>query len=254
MGGMRGESPALAAYEAFASAYDAFTSRNDYELFLSQALPELRRCGLAEVGRLLDVGCGSGNSFLPMLARGWSVVGCDISPAMIEIAREKAGPDVPLHVIDMRELPVFGEFELVWAIDDAVNYLVEDGDLEAAVAAMGANLAPGGLLVFDVNTLATYRGGFSAREVSERGGVRVVWDGLAATDMEPGSVCEARLEGDGFETHLHRQRHHPEAAVHAAIEAAGLRLANAFGYDDEMNIFHPPDELANSKIAYVAAK
>lgn len=254
MVGMRGESPALVAYEAFAPAYDAFTSRNDYELFLSKALPELRRRGLVETGRLLDVGCGSGNSFLPMLARGWSVVGCDISPAMIELAREKAGPEVPLHVIDMRELPVLGEFELVWAIDDAVNYLVEDGDLELAVARMGANLAPDGLLVFDVNTLATYRGGFSVREVSERGGTRVVWDGLAPADMEPGGVCEARLEGEGFETHMHRQRHHPEDAVHAAIEAADLRLLDAFGYDDEMNIFHPPDELRDSKIAYVAAR
>ena len=31
----------------------------------------------------------------------------------------------------MRELPVFGEFDLVWSLDDAVNYLLSAEELEA---------------------------------------------------------------------------------------------------------------------------
>jgi len=212
----------------------------------------LREHGLPERGRLLDVGCGSGNSFLPMLARGWTVSGCDLSPAMVEIAREKVGDRADLFVCDMRELPVRGEFDLVWAIDDAVNYLLGDGDLRRALERMGANLAPEGLLVFDTNTLATYRGAFSAREVSERGGRTVIWNGLAAPDAAPGSICAAAIEGDGIEAHVHRQRHYPLSEVRAAIEGAGLRCLDAFGYDDEMNLFRPPDESLAAKVAYVA--
>lgn len=246
------ESSALEAYEAFAPAYDAFTSRNDYEFWLSRALPILREHGLPERGRLLDVGCGSGNSFLPMLRRGWSVTGCDLSPAMIERAREKVGAETHLLVCDMRELPALGEFDLVWAIDDAVNYLLDDGDLERALTAMGANLSPAGMLVFDTNTLATYRTGFAGREESERGGIKVVWNGMTAPDVESGGICAAAIEGDGIEPHVHRQRHYAEADVRGALERAGLRCLEAIGYDDEMRLYRPADEARAAKVLYVA--
>jgi SAM-dependent methyltransferase len=249
-GAQSGDS-ALAAYQALAPAYDAFTSHSDYELWLSKVLPELERHGLKSPGRLLDVGCGSGSSFLPMLERDWSVTACDISPAMIELAGAKVGQGVDLSVADMRELPVLGEFDLVWAIDDAVNYLLGDGDLSRALARMGANLAPAGLIVFDVNTLATYRSFFAAREVSERGGREVVWNGLAASNVQAGSICEARVEGEGIQAHVHRQRHYPEAEVRVAIAETGLRCLDVFSYDDQVNVERPPDELRDGKITFL---
>jgi SAM-dependent methyltransferase len=251
---MNEQALALTAYEALAPVYDAFTSRNDYELWLSKVLPELRQRGLKARGRLLDVGCGSGNSFLPMIERGWSVTGCDLSPAMIDLARGKVGEDVALLVMDLRELPVLGEFDLVWAIDDVMNYLLDEGDLQDAVSRMSANLAPDGQLVFDVNTLATYRSFFAAREVSTRGGVEVIWTGLASDNAPAGRICEARVEGEGIETHVHRQRHYPAHEVRAAIEGAGLRCLDAFGYDDQVNLTRPPDDLRAAKVAYVAAR
>src|ERR671915_549693 len=42
-------------------------------------------------------------------------------------------------------------------LDDSVNYLHEATELEAAFAGIARNLAPGGVLVFDANTLATFR-------------------------------------------------------------------------------------------------
>ena len=78
------------AYEAIAPVYDDFTAHHDYELWLGNLLPKLRRHGL-NGHRLLDVGCGTGKSFIPMLERGWKVTACDISPSMLELARAKAG-------------------------------------------------------------------------------------------------------------------------------------------------------------------
>ena len=60
----------------------------------------------------------------------------------------------------MTKLPRYGEFELAWALNDPVNYLVGDGDLQSALEAMGANLAADGLLVFDCNTLMLFRASF----------------------------------------------------------------------------------------------
>ena len=247
------------AYEAIAPVYDDFTAHHDYELWLGELLPQLQRHGLRG-HRLLDVGCGTGKSFLPMLARGWDVTACDISPSMLELARGKAGDAARLTVADMRRLPVFGEFDLVWALDDAVNYLLGAEELGDALSGMRANLAPGGLLMFDVNTLHCYRSFFAQTESVERGGRRLVWRGQASADVAPASVCEARFEveapgGEGdVETHVHRQRHFPEAEVLATLEAVGLRPLDAFGHGHDAVLKQPVDELEHAKVVYIAGR
>ena len=247
------------AYEAIAPVYDDFTAHHDYELWLGNLLPELQRHGLSG-RRLLDVGCGTGKSFLPMLERGWEVTGCDISASMLELARSKAGDAARLTVADMRELPVLGEFDLVWALDDTVNYLLSGEELERALAGMRSNLAPGGLLMFDVNTLLSYRTFFAETEVVERQGLRLVWRGQAAADAPPGSVCEARFEveagaGRGaVETHLHRQRHFPEEEVLAILERAGLECLDVFGHDFSAIPEQPLDESVHTKAVFIAKR
>ena len=246
------------AYEAIAPVYDDFTAHHDYEVWLGNLLPELHRHGLSG-RRLLDVGCGTGKSFLPMLERGWRVTACDISPSMLELARAKAGDTVELSVADMRELPAFGEFDLVWALDDAINYLLGSEELREALSGMRSNLAPGGLLMFDVNTLRAYRTFFAETEQVERGGRTLVWRGEGSADAEPGSISEARFEveapagaGAGVATHVHRQRHFPEAEVLRAIEGAGLKCLDAFGHGFDTVLQQPIEELAHTKAVYIA--
>jgi SAM-dependent methyltransferase len=246
------------AYEAIAPVYDDFTAHHDYEQWLSDLLPELRRQGLSG-RRLLDVGCGTGKSFLPMLERGWEVTGCDLSPSMLERARAKTGDKVKLSVADMRKLPVLGEFDLIWALDDAINYLLSGEELEAALSGMRGNLAPGGLLMFDVSTLRVYRTFFAETERVERGGNTLVWRGLSNSEAAPGTISEARFEVEGeaggrrpIESHIHRQRHFPEAEVLAAIEGAGLVCLDSFGHGTDSVPQRPIDELVHTKAAYIA--
>ncbi len=247
------------AYEAMAPVYDDFTAHHNYELWLGNLLPIARRHGLSG-RRLLDVGCGTGKSFLPMLERGWEVTACDISPSMLDLARAKAGDAVRLSVADMRELPVFGEFDLVWALDDAVNYLLSGEELKEALSGMRANLAPGGLLMFDVNTLEAYRTFFAEEQRVERGGRVLVWRGQNSTDTPPGSIGEARLElersddGTTIETHVHRQRHFPEAEVLELIEATGLECLDVYGHGFDAVPKQPVEELTHSKAVYFARR
>lgn len=95
---------AKATYEAMAPVYDIFTADYDDELWIGGLVSALEGNGLSGE-RLLDVACGTGKSFLPMLDRGWSVTACDISPAMVERSRAKVGGAVSLSVADMRSLP-----------------------------------------------------------------------------------------------------------------------------------------------------
>lgn len=92
-----------------------------------------------------------------MLERGWEVTACDLSPSMVEIAEKKAGTGVRLVVADMQDLPTFGGFDVVWSLDDAINYLLSTEELNQALEGMRRNLGPEGLLVFDLNTIETYR-------------------------------------------------------------------------------------------------
>jgi SAM-dependent methyltransferase len=241
-----------------APVYDDFTAHHDYEGWIADLLKALEEHGLRGE-RLLDVGCGTGKSFMPMLPRGWQVTGCDVSPAMLELARGKAGEAVRLEVADMIELPRFGEFDLIWALDDAINYLLSPAELERALAAMRANLAPAGLLLFDVNELLAYRTFFAETEVVERGGRRLVWNGLAAKDVAPGSICESRLEvvsgdDDIAETPAltHRQRHFPETEVLAALEGAGLECLEVYGIYTDGILKQPLDDTIHTKAIYIA--
>lgn len=246
------------AYEAIAPVYDDFTAHHDYELWLGNLMPELKRHGL-QGNRLLDVACGTGKSFIPMLERGWEVTASDISAAMVELARAKVGDDAALSVADMRELPTFGEFEMVWCLDDAVNYLLSEEELERALTGMRRNLAPSGLLMFDVNTLNTYRGFFAEEVVVERDGRRLVWKGRSSAAAEPSGISEASFEvlpaaGDEplIPPEMHRQRHFPEAEVLAGLERAGLECLEVFGHGEDAVLRQPLQDEVHGKAVYIA--
>ena len=74
---------------------------------------------------VLDVACGTGNGALAAAARGGApVVGVDLEPALLELARE-AAPDVPVD----------------WRVGDAVALPVDDGAFDVVVSVFGVMYA-----------------------------------------------------------------------------------------------------------------
>ncbi|HKF82904.1 MAG TPA: methyltransferase domain-containing protein [Solirubrobacterales bacterium] len=247
-----GTDPALAAYEAFAAVYNEFNHSNDYEMWLGRSLlPELGKHGLREGGSALDVGCGTGRAFQPLLRRGWQVQGCDLSPAMLELAAREGGDSVPLRVADMRELPHLGDFDLVLSLNDSVNYLLGDEDLVTALAAMKANLAKDGLLIFDINSSSTYATGYAETREVEHDGSRWTWSGRG--EVAP-SVFEAEISGDRIEPIHHVERFRSEAEVLEAMRSAGLEPLATYGMseaDGEVVLSTPPDESQAYKLVFI---
>jgi len=241
------------AYEALAAVYNDFTHANDYEMWLGRTLlPEVRKHGLREGGRALDVGCGTGRAFRPLLRRGWTVHGCDLSPAMLERAAQEGGADVALQVADMRNLPHLGDFDLVLSLNDSVNYLLGDGDLVLALAGMRANLAENGLLVFDVNSISTFASGHSELREVEHQGSRWVWSGRG--EVSP-SVFEAEISGDRLDQPIRQsERYRPEREVREAMRAAGIQILATLGMSEDdggVLLSSPPDERRDYKLVFI---
>jgi SAM-dependent methyltransferase len=243
---------AKVAYDAFAASFDDFNRAYWAGQWTGRLLEQAEAAGLSG-NRLLEVACGTGASLIPMLERGWQVTGCDVSPAMLEVARSKIGERARLLIADMRELPKLGSFDLVWSLNDSINYLHSYRELEAALSGMRENMADGGVLLFDVNTLATYRSFFSTSIVVEEGERRFLWEGqMSAEEVEPGLLATARFEaaGEPGSEHLHRQRHFPREQLMAAIEQAGLRCVLLLG-ELRGDLYEEVDEEEHFKSIYV---
>jgi SAM-dependent methyltransferase len=246
------------AYEAFAPYYDAFTAGSDYELWTTHVLELARAHGLAG-RRLLDVACGTGKSFLPFLERGFDVTATDVSPAMLAEAARKA-PGVPLFEADVRDLPPLGRFDLVNCFDDSLNHLLDEDGLAEALASMAASLAPAGLLLFDLNTLLTYRTTFAVDSVSAGDDAVFAWRGDSTPDAAPGCRATAWIEVfDQRERGLyerHRvgfeQRHFPPHRVTALLAQAGLDCLGVHGVLADGSHVPEVDESTQLKVVYAA--
>jgi len=251
-----------AAYDALAPVYDGLTAHHDHERWLTLLLGLARRHGLAG-GRALDVACGTGKSFMPLVRRGFDVTACDLSPAMAVRARRRArGHGVRVRVADMRRLPVLCErADLVTCLDDAVNYLLDSDQLDAALAGMRANLRPGGLLVFDVNTLATFRAVF-CEGLSWTGGADTYVSVGEPRGVEPGALFATTLQawrgapGTGMllAESRHLQRHHGAAELRRALRQACLEPLELYGSAPDGSPERPPDEERHVKTVVVARR
>ncbi|MGN6190263.1 MAG: class I SAM-dependent DNA methyltransferase [Conexibacter sp.] len=250
--------PALLAYERLAPVYDDFTDGYDYDAWVGR-LERIARNHGAKGPRVLDVACGTGKSFAPLLERGYDVWACDISPAMVERARRCPGVNADRVVVsDMRDLPELGAFALITCLDDAVNYLLSFDDLVAAFASVARLLEPDGVYVFDVNTLATYRAGFAHGSVFERPRAAAVCRGRTRGAIEPGALCVATIEiaahGGRRRVSRHVQRHHPQAVIRDALTSAGLACRAVLGQSTGAVLHEDADENAHTKLVYVASR
>jgi SAM-dependent methyltransferase len=144
---VRGEQPWSDAQ--LAQLYDMFLFDGDLPLYLDLA----REQG----GRVLEVACGSGRLLVPLVRAGLQVVGIDISPHMLALAREKLDGTAPLSAsvellqADMRTFRLDQQdFDLAIVSVKSFAYLTETADQLACLESIHAHLRPGGLLALDL--------------------------------------------------------------------------------------------------------
>jgi SAM-dependent methyltransferase len=132
----------IGLYERHASDFDRERARSLFERpwldrFLSLVPPG---------GRLLDLGCGTGEPLARYgIEHGYAVSGVDSSPAMIALARSRF-PDSAWIVADMRALALRQRFDGIVAWDSVFH--LRPGDQRAMFAIFRAHAAAGAALMF----------------------------------------------------------------------------------------------------------
>jgi len=155
-----------ASYDTLAVAYAAhFCAELEGKPFDRRLLDQITR---SIDGAVCDLGCGPGHVTNYLRQRGANVRGIDISPRMIEEARQRY-PDVAFEVGDMRSLPHDNAvFDAVVALYSLIHF--DDIDLSGALREIRRLLAPDGLF------LGAFHRGRSLIHFSELLGYRINLD------------------------------------------------------------------------------
>lgn len=147
------------SYGFFASVYDRLMQEADYEARAEQVCRLLNENGASD-GILLDLACGTGTMTQIYAARGYDVIGVDISPDMLMEAQQKkiaSGQDILYLCQDMRALDLYGTVNCAVCSLDGLNHLTKLSDLRAALESVSLFTEAGGIFIFDVNTPYKHR-------------------------------------------------------------------------------------------------
>ncbi|MGN0393147.1 MAG: class I SAM-dependent DNA methyltransferase, partial [Bariatricus sp.] len=159
--------------------YDTFMDNIPYEEWAVYLTGLLNEYGVND-GLILDLGCGTGNMTELLAKEGYEMIGVDNAEEMLEIAmekREKSGHDILYLLQDMREFELYGTVRAVVSVCDSVNYIDEEEDLTEVFRLVNNYLDPGGVFIFDFNTLYKYREILGDRTIAEnREDCSFIWD------------------------------------------------------------------------------
>ena len=131
-------------------------------------------------GLVLELGCGPGNMTEILAQSGYDMIGVDNAEEMLEIAiekRMKSGLDILYLQQDMREFELYGTVKAIVSVCDSVNYILEEEELEEVFRLVNNYLDPGGVFIFDFNTVYKYREILGDQTIAEnREECSFIWD------------------------------------------------------------------------------
>ena len=108
------------------------------------------------------------------------MIGVDNSDEMLSIAIQKGMNDTQniLYLLqDMREFELYGTVRAVISICDSINYLLEEEDIVKTFSLINNYLDPGGIFIFDFNTVYKYESVIGDATIAEnRDTCSFIWE------------------------------------------------------------------------------
>ena len=239
----------MSAYEALAAVYDALTGDVGYER-RADYLERLSQKSRIPVHTVLDLACGTGSMTAVLAERGYELISVDASPDMLAAAQEKAAnlsgePPVFLNQ-SMTTLDLYGTVDAAVCCLDSLNYLASPKDVQKALQRLHLFIAPGGLLVFDINSASYLRNLDGQVFLDEKEDIYCVW---RAAFEKRSQICSYWMDiftrqEDGVWTRAgeeHRQRAYEVDELRAWLLEAGFNRIRTYG-DCRMSAPRPGDQ------------
>lgn len=231
------------SYGVFSEFYDALTANVSYDT-VSQVLSSLlTRYGKGR-GLLLDLACGTGSVSVRMAQKGYEVIGVDLSPEMLSEAQNKAysaGQNILFLCQDMTALDLYGTVDAAVCTLDGLCHLPDEESLSAALRKVSLFMNPGGVFLFDVNSVYKHRAVLGNNTfVYDTDDVYCVWQNTLLSDG-----VTVQMDLDFFEpvsdagdyvrqSERFTERAYPRETLEAMLKKAGFTVLDVFdGYSEK---------------------
>ena len=239
----------MESYTDFAYIYDKLIDQ-DYEKW-ADYIEEIFRINGKKPNLVLDLGCGTGNITNILAKRGYDMIGIDISPDMLNVARDKAadeGLDVLYLCQDIREFELYGTVDAIICTLDVLNYITEPEDLKHVFSLIKNYLNSDGIFIFDINTEYKLKNVLGNNTfVYEENGIFYTWENEYDKNISTQYLTFFAETQDGLyerfdETHVQR--------AYTTEEIKEKLTENKLSFEAEYGLFtfEKPDETCEKKV------
>ncbi|MFV0439929.1 MAG: class I SAM-dependent DNA methyltransferase [Lachnospirales bacterium] len=225
-------------YNNFAKVYDTFMSDVPYDkwaLFLDEVWKKYE----LNPKNICDLGCGTG-TLTSILAKKYNLIGVDLSPEMLMIARDKSSEknlDILYIEQDMTEFHLGFNVDSIYCLCDSLNYLLEEAEVLDTFIQCNKHLAKNGLLIFDLNTEYKFKNMYGSNvfaDNSEYGSY--IWKNEYLEDEQINiyDVCFFIQKGqNNYEKfdEYHEERAYSLSKIKELLEKANLEFLEAVNID-----------------------
>lgn len=243
-------------YDKLADIYDYLVQSVDYDDWTRYIEEVIERFDVT--GKVIvDLACGTGNTTIPLAAKGYTLYGVDLAPAMLDKAREKAKAQnlqVKFLQQDMRELAIPEQANIITCYHDGLNYILSLEDLKQVFARVKENLYPGGVFIFDLNRvdkLARHTG--TDTTFIDEEDMSLIYESRydLATDIWEIELTGFVRHGDFYEKfkETHKEKAHSSKEAMQCLEETGFELLAVYAAFS----FEPP-EPQTRRLFYIARR
>ena len=149
----------MGGYHEFSRFYDNLTFNVDY-VKRADHIQSVLSLYAHESGLTLDLACGTGTLTTELKKRGVDIFGVDGSMEMLSEAMDKAydeGLSILYLCQDMENLDLYGTIDTCVCTLDSLNHITDKAKLQRVFDRVALFMNPGGMFVFDVNTVYKHR-------------------------------------------------------------------------------------------------
>ncbi|MDY5774541.1 MAG: class I SAM-dependent methyltransferase, partial [Lachnospiraceae bacterium] len=185
---------------------------------------------------------------------GYDMIGVDMSEDMLAIASMENPQQILYLCQDMRELELYGTVAAVVSVCDSMNYLLEEEDLLEVFQRVNEYLEPGGVFLFDLNTIYKYETLLGETTICEnRPEGSFIWENYYDAEEQINEydltlfIQEKENLYRKFEE-THYQRGYSMEKIRTLLEEAGMEFVTAYDACTK----NPPRE--DSERIYIVAR